>query len=69
VSGAGSASGGCRGTGQQHPYYHCRFPAEYALANHIEHPLSVNLREDAVIGQAEDWIAYEVRAASPRRHD
>ena len=51
------------------PYYRCRFPAEYALANHIEHPLSVNLREDAVIGQAEDWIAYEVRAASPRRHD
>jgi hypothetical protein len=25
----------------------CRFPAEYALANHIEHPLNVNLREDA----------------------
>jgi site-specific DNA recombinase len=23
------------------PYYRCRFPAEYALANRVEHPLSV----------------------------
>jgi len=25
------------------PYYRCRFPAEYALANRIEHPLNVSL--------------------------
>jgi hypothetical protein len=23
------------------PYYRCRFPAEYALANRIKHPLNV----------------------------
>jgi site-specific DNA recombinase len=26
------------------PYYRCRFAAEYALANHVKHPLSVSLR-------------------------
>jgi site-specific DNA recombinase len=41
------------------PYYRCRFPAEYALANHVEHPLNVNLREDLVIGHVDQWIALE----------
>jgi site-specific DNA recombinase len=41
------------------PYYRCRFAAEYALANHVEHPLNVNLREDAVIGQVDHWLARE----------
>jgi site-specific DNA recombinase len=41
------------------PYYRCRFPTEYALANHVEHPLSVNLREDAIIGQVDRWLARE----------
>jgi site-specific DNA recombinase len=41
------------------PYYRCRFPAEYALANHVEHPLNVNLREDAVIRQVDDWLTLE----------
>ena len=41
------------------PYYRCRFPAEYALANHVEHPLSVNVREDAVIGHVDRWLARE----------
>lgn len=40
-------------------YYRCRFAAEYALANHIEHPLNVNLREDAVIGHVDQWLARE----------
>jgi site-specific DNA recombinase len=31
----------------QAPYYRCRFPAEYALANKIRHPRNVYLREDA----------------------
>jgi hypothetical protein len=39
------------------PYYRCRFPAEYALANRVEHPLNVNLREDAVIGHVDQWLA------------
>ena len=29
----------------------------YALANHVEHPLSVSLREDAVLGQIDHWLA------------
>jgi site-specific DNA recombinase len=41
------------------PYYRCRFAAEYALASHVEHPLSINLREDAVIGQVDRWLARE----------
>jgi hypothetical protein len=36
-----------------------RFAAEYAFANHVEHPLSINLREDAVIGQVDRWLACE----------
>jgi site-specific DNA recombinase len=41
------------------PYYRCRFPAEYALANQVEHPLNVNLREDAIIGHVDKWLARE----------
>ena len=41
------------------PYYRCRFPAEYALANRVQHPLNVNLREDAVIGRVDKWLALE----------
>jgi len=46
------------------PYYRCRFPAEYAVANHIEHPLNVCLREDAILGQLGGWLALEF--APPR---
>jgi DNA invertase Pin-like site-specific DNA recombinase len=46
------------------PYYRCRFPAEYALANRIEHPLNVCLREDAILGQIDGWLACEF--APPR---
>jgi hypothetical protein len=41
------------------PYYRCRFPAEYALANRVQHPPNVNLREDAVIGRVDKWLARE----------
>jgi len=41
------------------PYYRCRFPAEYALANHVEHPLSVALREQLIIGEVDGWLARE----------
>ena len=33
------------------PCYRCRFPAEYALANRVQHPLNVYLREHLVIGE------------------
>lgn len=41
------------------PYYRCRFPAEYALANQVQHPRNVNLREDAIIGHVDRWLARE----------
>lgn len=41
------------------PYYRCRFPAEYALPDRVEHPLSVNLREDAIVGHVDQWLARE----------
>jgi site-specific DNA recombinase len=46
------------------PYYRCRFPAEYALANHVENPLSVSLREQLVIGDVDGWLA---RESAPHR--
>jgi hypothetical protein len=41
------------------PYYRCRFPAEYALANRVQHPLNINLRQDEVIGHVDKWLARE----------
>ena len=39
------------------PYYRCRFPAEYALANKVDHPRNVYLRQDAFAAQVNDWLA------------
>ena len=41
----------------QAPYYRCRFPAEYALANKVDHPRNVYVREDAFDAQVNRWIA------------
>jgi len=41
----------------QAPYYRCRFPNEYALANRVRHPLNVTLRQDAVLPPLEEWLA------------
>jgi site-specific DNA recombinase len=46
------------------PYHRCRFAAEYAFANRVEHPLDISLREDAVIGQVDRWL---VREFAPHR--
>jgi hypothetical protein len=40
-------------------YYRCRFPAEYALANRVRHPVNVYLRENLVIGEVDRWLARE----------
>jgi hypothetical protein len=48
------------------PYYRCRFPAEYALAYHVEHPLSVYLREAVIIGEVDGWPASSPRTAWAR---
>lgn len=39
------------------PYYRCRFPNEYAIANQIEHGLSVYLREDELTTPLDKWLA------------
>ncbi|MET8329714.1 recombinase family protein [Streptomyces sp. NPDC005181] len=46
------------------PYYRCRFPEEYALANSIEHPRNVYLREAWVIPSLDTWLT---RVFSPHR--
>ncbi len=38
-------------------HYRCRFPAEYAIANKIDHPGVVYLREDQIIGPIDTWLA------------
>src|ERR1700761_3673889 len=40
-------------------HYRCRFPSEYAMADHVQHPLNVNLRESLIIGQVDQWLARE----------
>jgi site-specific DNA recombinase len=41
------------------PCYRCRFPAEYALANRVQHPVNVYLREDQLIAEVNGWLARE----------
>jgi site-specific DNA recombinase len=38
-------------------HYRCRFPNEYAIANKIDHPLNVYLREDQLRGPVDAWLA------------
>ncbi|MFI9379541.1 recombinase family protein [Kutzneria sp. NPDC052558] len=45
-------------------HYRCRFPNEYAIANKIDHPLTVYVREDAILGELDGWLA---RAFDPER--
>jgi site-specific DNA recombinase len=39
------------------PYCRCRFPSEYVLANRVEHPLNVPLRQDVMVEPFDDWLA------------
>ena len=39
------------------PYYRCRFPTEYALANRVHHPRNVTLRQDAILGPLDKWLS------------
>ena len=38
-------------------HYRCRFPNEYAMGNKINHPLTVYVREDAVLEPLDTWLA------------
>jgi site-specific DNA recombinase len=48
----------------QQAHYRCRFPSEYAIANKVDHPITVYLREAAVLGPLDTWLA---RAFDPSR--
>ncbi len=37
--------------------YRCRYPREYAVANRLEHPTNVFLKEHLLIGPLEKWLA------------
>ena len=39
------------------PYYRCRFPSEYALANKRRPPAERHLRQDALLAPLDDWLA------------
>jgi len=46
------------------PHYRCVFPDQYALANKIEHPRSLYVREELVLPPLDAWLA---GAFDPRR--
>ncbi|HEX6405315.1 MAG TPA: recombinase family protein [Pseudonocardiaceae bacterium] len=48
--------------GQAH--YRCRFPNEHAVGNKIDHPLTVYVREAAVLNPLDTWLA---QAFAPHR--
>ena len=48
-------------------YYRCRFPLEYASANHIDHPRNVIMREDVLTGPLDNWLVQEFSPLQ-RRH-
>jgi hypothetical protein len=37
--------------------YRCKFPSEYTLANKVEHPKSVYVRESAIVPKLDEWLA------------
>lgn len=45
-------------------YYRCLYPGQYALANHVQHPRGIFLREDVVVPRIDVWLA---RAFAPHR--
>jgi site-specific DNA recombinase len=38
------------------PYYRCSFATEYGLANRVQHPHNVTLRQDAILGPLDKWL-------------
>ncbi|MFI5783579.1 hypothetical protein [Nocardia sp. NPDC051570] len=39
------------------PHYRCLYPSEYATADDIDHPVTVYVREDRLIGPIDSWPA------------
>ncbi len=66
---AATAAAGCKAsTATRRPYYRCRYPKEYALANHVSHPANVYLREADVLPAIDRWLA-AIFAPAPARAD
>ncbi|GAA3854057.1 hypothetical protein [Amycolatopsis tucumanensis] len=42
---------------RERAHYRCRYPNEYALANRLDHPLTVHLREDVLLEPLDTWLA------------
>jgi len=38
-------------------HYRCRYPSEYAIANELDHPKNVYMREDQILGPLDGWLA------------
>ena len=38
-------------------HYRCKLPSEYALANKVDHPPTIYLKESAVVPALDEWIA------------
>jgi hypothetical protein len=38
-------------------HYRCRYPSEYAIANELDHPGNVYVREDQILGPLDGWLA------------
>ncbi|WP_026208075.1 recombinase family protein [Catelliglobosispora koreensis] len=47
-------------------YYRCRYPAEYARANRVDHPKNIILREDAIEPAIDLWLT---KSFSPTARD
>jgi site-specific DNA recombinase len=45
-------------------YYRCRFSTQYALANQVDHPKTVYLREADVLSRLDTWLAQTFAPAS-----
>jgi site-specific DNA recombinase len=45
-------------------FYRCRSPNEYGLANRVEHPRNIFVRENDVLPQLDGWLA---KVFAPRR--
>jgi site-specific DNA recombinase len=41
------------------PHYRCRYPAEYALANTIDHPKAVYVREALIVPRLDRWLCQQ----------
>jgi len=38
-------------------HYRCRYPSEYAMANELDHPRNVYVREEQILGPLDGWLA------------